>query len=142
MLRIKVLLLVCCLMSGFSMAQSIFGKWKTIDDETGEAKSIVEIYKENDKVFGKIIDILNPDKKNALCEKCEGDEKDKPVIGLVLIKNMEKEGGYYKNGSIFDPEKGKKYKCRLGLGKNPNILEVRGYIAFFYATQYWQRVAD
>jgi len=122
-------------------SQDIFGKWKTIDDETGEAKSIVEIYKKNGKVYGKIVDILNPDRKDALCEKCEGDEKNKPILGFVLIKDMEKDGEYYKNGTIFDPQKGKKYTCRLAL-ENKNTLQVRGYLAFFYATQYWERVSD
>lgn len=122
-------------------AQDIFGKWKTIDDETGEAKSIVEIYKKDGKVFGKIIDIINPLDKEALCTACEGEDYNKPVLGFELIKNLTKEGRYYKNGSIFDPEKGKKYTCRLALDKeNPNILEVRGYISFLYATQYWIRV--
>lgn len=138
----------CCIYSiiifllPFSMlSQDIFGKWKTVDDETGEEKSIVEIYKENGKVYGKIIDILNPKNKNALCEKCKGDEKNKPVLGLVLIKGMEKDGEYYKNGTIFDPENGKEYTCRLAL-EGTNTLQVRGYLAFFYATQYWKRVSD
>ncbi|MGB1308581.1 MAG: DUF2147 domain-containing protein [Oceanihabitans sp.] len=122
-------------------AQDIFGKWKTIDDQTGEAKSIVEIYKQEGKIYGKIVALLREQDKNALCYNCEGKEYNQPVLGLQLIKNMTKDGKYYKNGSIFDPENGKKYKCRLALTtKNSNILEVRGYIAFFYATQYWIRV--
>ncbi|MBQ0788235.1 MAG: DUF2147 domain-containing protein [Oceanihabitans sp.] len=122
-------------------AQDIFGKWKTIDDETGQAKSIVEIYKKDGKVFGKIIELLNDSDKDALCTTCEGEDYNKPVLGFELIKNLSKEGNYYKNGSIFDPEKGKKYTCRLALdAEDPNILEVRGYISFLYATQYWVRV--
>jgi len=130
------------LISTSIFGQDIFGKWKTIDAEDGEAKSIVEIYKEDGKIFGKIVDILNPDDKDALCEKCEGDEKNKPVLGLVLIKNMKKDGKYYKNGTIFDPEHGKKYKCRIKLTEDANVLQVRGYLAFLYATQYWERIED
>jgi uncharacterized protein (DUF2147 family) len=64
-----------------------------------------------------------------------------PVLGLVLLKDMNKEGGYYKGGTIFDPERGKKYKCRLFIEKdNPDVLQVRGYIAFLYASQYWKRI--
>jgi len=122
-------------------SQDIFGKWTTIDDETGEAKSIVEIYEKDGKVFGKIIELLRPQDKDALCTKCEGVDYNKPVLGFVLIKNLTQDGEYYKNGTIFDPERGKKYKCRIGLDEdNPNVLEVRGYISFLYATQYWQRV--
>lgn len=121
-------------------AQDVFGKWVSVD-ENGEEKSIIEVYKDGDKVFGKIVDILNPAHKNALCTKCRNDEYNQPVLGLVLIKNLSKIGKYYKGGTIFHPEKGKLYKCRLSLAKdNPNILEVRGYVAFLYATQYWRRV--
>ncbi|GAA3613038.1 DUF2147 domain-containing protein [Flavivirga amylovorans] len=135
-------LFFCCFVSVCGFSQDIFGKWKTIDDKTEAAKSVVEIYKENGKVFGKIVDILNPDKKDALCTKCVDEEKNTPILGLVLIKNMKPDGEYYKNGTIFDPEKGKKYDCSLKLTNNPNILQVRGYIAFFYATQYWERVNE
>ena len=139
---IKHFLILVFLVSFSGQAQDIFGQWKTIDDQTGEAKSIVEIYKRDGKVFGKIVSILNPEVKDALCLKCEEEDKNKPVLGFELIKNMTKEGRYYKNGTIFDPEHGKKYKCRLMLTENPDILQVRGYIAFLYASQYWQRVKE
>lgn len=121
-------------------SQNIFGKWKTVDGQTGEEKSIVEIYKKNGKIFGKIIEILNPNDKEAVCKKCEGPEKNKPVLGLELIKNMIKDGKYYRKGTIFDPEHGKKFRCRLKLTEDPNVLQVRGYVAFLYATQYWHRI--
>ncbi len=122
-------------------AQDILGKWKTVDGETGEEKSIVEIYEDNGKIFGKVIDILNPQQRDALCEKCHGDEYNTPVMGLVLIKSMQKVGNVYKGGTIFDPERGKKYRCRLAIDKdNPDLLQVRGYISFLYASQYWIRV--
>jgi uncharacterized protein (DUF2147 family) len=137
----KVLVIVLSLMVTSAYAQDIFGKWRTIDDETGKAKSIVEIYESNGKVFGKIVDIVNPARKNAICNKCEGDDKGKPIVGFVLIRNLKKQGRYYEGGTIFDPNKGKEYKCRLGLLEdNTDVLQVRGYIAFFYATQYWERV--
>ena len=125
----------------FSMySQSIIGKWKTIDGVSGVEKSIVEIYKENGKLFGKIVDILDPNDKDALCEKCKDDNYNKPILGLILIKNMQKDGDYYRKGTIFDPEHGKTFKCRLKLTDNQDVLQVRGYIAFLYATQYWERV--
>lgn len=137
----KVLVIVLSLMVTSAYAQDIFGKWRTIDDESGKAKSIVEIYESNGKVFGKIVDIVNPARKNAICNKCEGDDKGKPIVGFVLIRNLKKEGRYYEGGTIFDPNKGKEYKCRLSLLEdNADVLQVRGYIAFFYATQYWERV--
>lgn len=139
----KLIVLVLCLISYSNFAQGILGKWKTIDDETGDAKSIVEIYKENDKIFGKIVEILNPKRKNALCTKCEGDDKDEPILGFIVIRGLEKDGNYYEDGIIIDPSKGKTYKCRLALDEdNKDLLQVRGYVAFFYATQYWERIKD
>jgi len=136
-----VILFLVIILSFTVSSQSIFGKWKTIDGETGEEKSIVEIYKENGKIFGKVVGILNPNDRNVLCDKCKGDEYNTPVMGLVLMKNMQKEGKYYKGGTIFDPERGKKYRCRLYIDKDkPDILQVRGYIAFLYSSQYWKRV--
>ncbi len=121
-------------------AQNILGKWRTVDRQTGEKKSIVEIYRKDGEVFGKIIDILDPKDKVALCKKCRGDEYNKPVLGMILIKNMKKSGNYYKGGTILHPEHGKKFRCRLMLTKDPDILQVRGYVAFLYSTQYWERV--
>jgi len=72
-------------------SQSIIGKWKTIDDETGEAKSIVEIYEESGKIYGKVVAILNPEKRDGVCEKCEDDRKDKPIIGMIIINGLEKD---------------------------------------------------
>lgn len=113
----------------------------TIDAQDGaKAKSIVEIYEQDGKVFGKIVEIFNDEDKDALCTKCEGDEYNQPVLGLVLIKNMIKIGKYYKKGTIFHPEHGKKFRCRLKLTEDPDVLQVRGYVAFLYATQYWLRV--
>jgi len=138
----RYLILFSIFIISFSASsQSIFGKWKTIDGVTGKEKSIVEIYEKNGKVFGKIIEILDPKDKDALCNKCEDDEYNTPILGLVLIKNMQKVGKYYRKGTIFDPEHGKKYRCRLFIDKEkPDILQVRGYISFLYASQYWLRV--
>ncbi|MCX7550249.1 DUF2147 domain-containing protein [Xanthomarina sp. F2636L] len=136
----KVLLLVF-LLPLTTNAQDIYGKWKTIDDETGKAKSTVEIFKKDGKAFGKIIEIYSSIDKDALCTTCEGADYNKPVLGLTIIKNLTQDGIYFKNGTILDPEDGKTYNCRLSLDKdNPNILMVRGYISFLYATQYWERI--
>lgn len=119
-------------------SQSILGKWRTVDDETGEEKSIVEIYEHNGEVFGKVIEIFDPSKRNLPCKFCKGDDYNKPILGLNIIKNMEKDGSVYNDGTITDPQDGKTYRCRLKL-EDKDTLQVRGYLAFFYATQYWKR---
>ncbi|NQX97238.1 MAG: DUF2147 domain-containing protein [Flavobacteriales bacterium] len=121
-------------------AQSIVGKWKTIDDETGKEKSIVEIYKKGDKYFGKIIDILNPKKKEKNCIKCSDYRKDQPVLGMEIIKDLEQDNNEFEDGTILDPENGKIYDCKIWL-KDKNTLNVRGYVMFFYRTQEWIRVS-
>ena len=120
-------------------SQGVLGKWKTVDDETGANKSIVEIYEKNGKIFGKVIEILKPFDEKTLCQNCDGDKKDQPILGMVIINDLEKHGEYYKNGTIFDAENGKGYKCRIKLDKETDKLQVRGDIAFLYLTQYWVR---
>jgi uncharacterized protein (DUF2147 family) len=139
---IKYSICAAFLLMGMTLqAQSIFGKWRTVDDETGEEKSIVEIYERNGKVFGKIIEIFDASKRDLPCKFCEGDDYNKPIMGLNIIKNMKKEGSTYKEGTIIDPQDGKTYRCRLQLdGKD--TLQVRGYLAVFYSTQYWKRVKE
>ena len=137
----KVLLSLACLLTFSLSAQNILGQWKTIDDETGEAKSIVEIYEEDGKVYGKIVEIFDKSRRDLPCKFCKGEDYNKPILGLVIIKDMEQtETNLYKSGTITNPEDGKVYTCRLKLDDDPNRLQVRGYVAFFYRTQYWVRV--
>ncbi|MBP4142416.1 DUF2147 domain-containing protein [Flavobacterium sp. I-SCBP12n] len=128
-------------MAFYAQGNTVMGKWKTIDDETGKAKSIVEIYEHSGKVYGKVVDILDADKKKNLCTNCTGEDKNKPVMGLVIIKGLSKDGSEYNSGKILDPVSGKTYKCFLALEGNDK-LKVRGYIglSLFGRTQTWQRV--
>ena len=143
-MRYYCLLILCFGAIFTSIAQDILGQWKSIDDVTGIEKSIVEIYKKDGKIYGKVIEIFNESKRDLLCSFCKGEDYNKPVLGLVIIKNMEEvKKGFYKNGTITNPDDGKIYTCRLKLDEvNPNRLQVRGYISFFYRTQYWERVID
>ena len=118
----------------------ITGKWKTIDDETGKPVSVVEIYEKNNRVYGKIIELFNPKNKNRACENCLGDDKNRPLNGLVVIKGLTKSGTEY-NGRILDPKQGRLYKCTITF-ENNDRLKVRGYIgiSFIGRTQYWERI--
>ncbi|QSS96968.1 DUF2147 domain-containing protein [Psychroflexus sp. ALD_RP9] len=122
-------------------SQSVFGKWYTVDDQSGIKKSIVEIYKDNNQVEGKITKILKKSKQNMRCKKCKGNMKNKKIEGLVILRNLEKDGDEYTNGRITDPENGKTYDAKIWINPDhPNELKVRGYVAFFYRTQTWKRV--
>jgi uncharacterized protein (DUF2147 family) len=125
----------------FSAQAQVTGKWKTIDDETGEAKSIVEIYEQNGKIYGKVVEILNPAKKKATCTNCKGADKNKPIEGMIIIRGLQKDGNEYTDGDILDPNKGKLYSCTIKLdGKDK--LDVRGFmgISLLGRSQTWHRV--
>jgi uncharacterized protein (DUF2147 family) len=124
-----------------SLHAQVAGVWKTIDDETGEAKSHVEISISSDGLLsGKIVKLLQKP-ETTLCDKCSGDLNNKPVMQMVILKDMKLKDGYYQGGTILDPNNGKSYKCKLWLKSGEtNTLEVRGSIGPFYRTQQWYRV--
>ncbi len=117
---------------------SIFGEWNTYDDETGKKKSTVEIYKKGSKAYGKVIDLQKDNVAYTICKKCTGEDKDKPIVGLEIIKDMEKDDDVWKDGTILDPKNGKVYSCKIWL-ENDSTLMVRGYVSFFFRTQTWRR---
>lgn len=125
-------------------SQSVFGKWKTMDDRSGTAKAIVEIYRENGLLQARIIKILEKGKENALCTKCKGKLKDKPVLGMKIFRDLEKnDKDEYKGTNMLDPEHGMTFRGKLWLDpENKNQLKVRGYLAFLYRTQTWYRVKE
>jgi uncharacterized protein (DUF2147 family) len=121
-------------------AESPIGRWNTIDEKSGKVTSVVEVYDQGGKVFGKITGLTEPndDKgKPRICTKCPGSDKDKPVVGLVIVKDLRLDGEHYKGGTIMDPEDGKVYKAEMWLEQGK--LKVRGYLGLFYRTQTWVR---
>lgn len=117
---------------------SIVGKWKTVDEKTGKVVSEVEVYDQGGKFFGKIVGLTEPNDaqgKPKTCTKCQGTDKDKPIIGLVILKDLSPSGDRYKGGTITDPDDGKIYKSELWV--EDGKLKVRGYLGPFYRTQTW-----
>lgn len=117
------------------------GKWKTIDDDTGKPKSIVEIFERNGKLYGKITKLLNikpGEDPDPVCDKCEDKRKGLKIIGMQILWNMVRDDDEWEDGKILDPENGKIYRCRIWLD-GPDKLKVRGYIGPFYRTQDWFR---
>ncbi len=128
-------------LSIYLVAQGPSGTWKTVDDNTGEARSYVEIYEEGGKYFGKITKLLQAE-PGTLCDSCKGDKKNKPVLGLVIIENMKSHKDFWKGGSILDPESGNDYRCSIWFDdEKKEILKVRGkHWSGIYRTQTWYRV--
>lgn len=133
------------LLGSLLSAQSIVGKWKTIDDNTGEPRSIVEIYKKSDKYFGKITKLFPApgESENPLCDKCPNEQKNKPVVGMEIITELKKQNGSeeYTGGEVLDPESGNVYDCKVWITEEGN-LKLRGYVYFMYRTQTWLPVKN
>ena len=121
-------------------ASSPLGYWETIDDDGVTPTSVMYIYLEGDTVSGRVVKILRKgaDPK-GLCEKCPGDLKDKPVVGMRLLWGMKKDGKEWSGGRILDPDSGKDYACTMRV--DGDKLHVRGYIgvSLFGRTQVWRR---
>lgn len=133
----------------FALAQNpILGKWKTKDDETGRIKSIVEITERDGKIYGQVVELfrLPEEDQDPYCDKCEDDRKDKRVLGMEIVRDMEqhKSGKFeWEDGTICDPKKGSVYTCEMWFeDDNMDVLKVRGYILFLFRTQEWYRVTE
>lgn len=131
-------MLFCVL--GFS--QKLEGKWETIDDETGKAKSVIEIYSNNGKYYGKVVKLLLKEDQGKICTNCSGNKKNQPVVGLEILEGLSKDGDKYTGGKILDPKNGKTYKCQIEFN-NDNEIKVRGFIgiSLIGRSQIWKRVS-
>lgn len=139
------LVIVVILFSINSFAQTCVGKWVTVDDETGKKKSIVELYKSNGKLYGKITFLYPKEGRedNPKCKLCTDDRKDLPLLGLQVVRGLVWDGSEWEDGTIVDPKDGKIYSLKMWLDEdNPDYLNVRGYIGPFYRTQKWFRTTN
>ena len=143
----RILFFVAAISLSFALqAQTeLIGEWKTIDDKTGLDKSIVRIFKATDGLYyGKIEQLLQPakDSKPRLCTECQGADKDKPVVGLLIVRNMKYENSDLVGGTILDPANGKTYYASVVLDKTTGKLKVRGSLdkrGVLGRSQYWVR---
>ena len=135
------LFIFSCPLSVFSQVSNIVGSWKTIDEKTGEAKSIVRIYKDQDGTYyGKIEKLFNnPDGR---CDKCKDENKDKPVLGMIIITGMKEKGDKLDGGYILDPGNGEKYYATISYDKGTGKLKLRGSLdkmGMLGRNQYWEK---
>ena len=144
MLKNILIVVIVFLSISLSFSQSITGKWKTIDDETGKVKSIVELSMKDGKLYGKIVELFVEKGKDPdpLCTECEDYRKGKKINGMTIISGLTKDGNEWEgDDGILDPKKGSIYDCKIWIDEDDsNILNVRGYIGFVFRTQTWHRV--
>lgn len=140
---VSTLALSLASLSAFAQMSPV-GLWKTIDDDSKKEKSLVRIKESNGVYSGTIEKLLDPaTKPNEVCEKCTDDRKDKPVLGMNILRGLKVSEGdatVFEGGTIVDPNNGKVYRTRLKPVEDGKKLEMRGYIGPFYRTQVWLRV--
>lgn len=137
------LLIGLLIVSNVCIAQvKVTGKWKTFNEDTGKAQSIIEISEREGKVYGKILAIfVEPGKpEDPVCNKCPVDDSryKKKIIGMEIMKDLTRDGNAYDGGDVLDPEQGKIYSCKIWI--EGNDLKIRGYWGIFYRTQTWKKV--
>lgn len=125
-----------------TLPQTPVGYWKTLDEVTGQPKSIVQIWETDDHRYaGKVIKIFANGGANKTCDKCSGNKHNQPIVGMMILTGLKQDQMQWNNGEILDPENGKTYKCRMRLTKEGQ-LHVRGYIGLplLGRSQVWQPV--
>ena len=126
----------------FAANLSPVGLWKTTDDKTGKPKGLVRVWEDHGGFFGKVEKALNPKEADQVCDLCKDERRNKPVVGMVILRHMRKTGvNDYTGGDILDPDEGKVYRCKFHLEDGGRTLIVRGYIGFSLLgrSQTWQR---
>ncbi|MFZ2649835.1 MAG: DUF2147 domain-containing protein [Burkholderiaceae bacterium] len=142
-MRNTVAAAACLALHAGAFAQATpVGLWKTIDDETQREKSWVRIVEAGGILTGKVERIADPAKQDSKCDKCSDERKDKPVLGMTLVRNTSQnvdDKEIWDGGDILDPNNGKVYRLRLKPLDGGKALEVRGYIGPFFRNQTWLR---
>ena len=143
LLQTAVIAAVLAVPSAWAQNNSPIGLWKTIDDSTGKPKSLVRITESNGVISGKIEKLIREpsEDQNPVCSKCDGELKDKPVLGMTILNGLQKDGDSYSGGTVLDPHNGKTYKAKITLKDEGKKLDMRGYIGapLFGRTQTWIR---
>jgi uncharacterized protein (DUF2147 family) len=133
-----VVVLISLIDSSLVLAgQSPVGKWKTVDENSGKVTSEVEIYEQSGKLFGKIVAMPEPNDKQGnpkTCNACTGADKDKPILGLVILRDFSSTGDRYK-GTVVNPNDGQLHRVEIWV--EDGKLRLRGYVGFFYQTRTW-----
>jgi uncharacterized protein (DUF2147 family) len=134
-----------CLATFSASAQSPtpVGLWRTFNESTGQADGLVRIVEVSGELRGSVVAVFSPPapSANPLCEECSGELKNKPIVGMQILRGLRWDGAQYSGGEILDPDSGTNYRCRMRLIDNGQKLEVRGFIglSFFGRTQIWVR---
>ena len=142
MKRTDKYLIIPCLLIFISagLSAQVTGMWKTVNDRNGKEQSIIEIYEQGGKLHGRVSKLLEG-ATYTTCDKCPGDQKGKPLVGMTIIYDLVKTPNGGTDGKVIDPNNGKVYNCFIEL-ISPDELKLRGYIGVstLGRSQIWTRV--
>ena len=126
---------------GRAAGSSPVGLWRTFDDHTGKERGVVRIWDQNGVLFGSIVSTVDPAEGKRTCEKCPGDRKGQPIIGLNIIRGLRQDGEQWSGGEILDPQTGTTYRFSMRLEDGGRKLVLRGYIgvSLLGRSQTWLR---
>ena len=123
-----------------ALAQSPIGTWRTIDDETGEPKSLVRIFEVDGELVGEVVRLLPEGRR---CEGCAAPYTNSTMEGVRILSGFTQDGSTWKGGRITDPKKNKEYKAKMKI-ESDGRLRVWGFVGFDSAltrrNQRWERV--
>ncbi len=140
----NLLFSILLLMVSIASSQTVEGVWKTIDDESGKPETLVKIYLKSDKMYGQITKLfpIKGGSNDGICHTCTGKHQDKPLVGMLILEKLEKDGDEWEGDkALYYPKDDKYYDCKVWLDKDDkDILYIRGYWGFLYRTQKWHRV--
>jgi uncharacterized protein (DUF2147 family) len=133
-----------------STEPSAAGLWEQVDEDTHQPGGWFRISEKENGVYEGVLVKTFPkpgeDPATFKCTKCEGAEKDAPVIGLALIKGMKRSGLTYKDGTIMDPRNGSVWSANMTVSPDGQKLELRGYLKtlgpWAGKSQFWNRLPD
>lgn len=134
-------LLQCVAITCF--AASPVGYWKTIDDKTGQAKSILKVSNSGGQLYGTVVKLFPG--ALTVCAECSGNLKNKPILGMTVMYGLRQDApnsNSWSGGKIMDPKTGSVYRCSLSVADDGKTMNVRGYIgvSLFGRTQTWIKV--
>ena len=123
-----LLILPFLLIGAVQINGQVTGMWKSTDHTDDTPRSIVEIYEKNGKYYGRVNKLL-PAATVTHCTGCEGEQKNKSIVGMIILSDLVKKEKGGDDGKILDPTNGKWYSCDIEL-ISPDKLKVTGYVGF------------
>ena len=145
----KLLLVFLLCIIGFGMDliadDDVVGFWKTVNDKTGKAESVVAVYEYQGKYYGRLVAAFNKegvidDTIYEPRDRAPGVEGNPYYSGMDIIWDLKKKGSKYADGKVIDPEKGRVYDAEMWI-KDGNLI-MRGELLFFGENETWPPMKD